>query len=442
MLLALLFLAPSLLHPGTPACAGARPHPNDGPDVDLRVRVREERVDVSVSFNLAFVDAIIDAPRADPDAVSAAEAAALRTALLDYLTLHNEVAIDGVLVTPLDRGFEVLPAPAHLIELFPAFGARALTKVQLELEYSAKAPPTELRLRWGPFPPDAPLRTEQGTPPVEVTAQLAAEGRDSLFTLTVDEPEFTWLGTGADAADRFLAVPALKTAGFIPAVSVVLVLSGCVVLVAALRSASDSALRRRGALVAVALLAGSVAARDVARVPLGGADLPSEDQARAVFTPLHANLYRAFDFEREGDVYDALARSVEGDLLDQLFDQVYRSLRNEDAGGAVSRVRSVEVLEAVVSDLAAVGGRPSFEVEALWQVEGAVVHWGHAHTRTNEYRARYGVRGGEQGWRIFSTQVLAERRVDAAPLGPLPPDGWEGWTGQPSDASAPGAADR
>jgi len=149
-----------------------------------------------------------------------------------------------------------------------------------------------------------------------------------------------------------------------------------------------------------------------------GVDLPSDAEAVSVFEPLHENIYRAFDYTDESDVYDALAESVDGPLLERLYDEVYRSLVLQEAGGAVSRVASVRHLDLAVEEIGVVGERalPGFVVDATWQVDGAVYHWGHAHTRTNEYRARYTVHAAEQGWRIAASEVLAQRRVDAAPL--------------------------
>ena len=53
-----------------------------------------------------------------------------------------------------------------------------------------------------------------------------------------------------------------------------------------------------------------------------------------------------------------------------------------------------------------------------WQVDGAVYHWGHAHTRLNEYRARYTVRAGDGGWRIARSEMLEQFRVSSSPLAP------------------------
>ena len=61
------------------------------------------------------------------------------------------------------------------------------------------------------------------------------------------------------------------------------------------------------------------------------------EQALAVFRPLHANIYRAFDYDTESDVYDALERVVEGKLLDRLYDEIYTDLVLADDGARSAR---------------------------------------------------------------------------------------------------------
>jgi hypothetical protein len=51
-------------------------------------------------------------------------------------------------------------------------------------------------------------------------------------------------------------------------------------------------------------------------------------------------------------------------------------------------------------------------------VTGAVFHWGHSHTRTNEYKARYTVIGTDEGWRISASRVLEQSRIDGVPGDP------------------------
>ena len=109
------------------------------------------------------------------------------------------------------------------------------------------------------------------------------------------------------------------------------------------------------------------------------------------------------------------------ELIETMSPEVYRSLVLQEAGGAVSRVSEVRHQDLVVEEIGVVGDLdlPGFVVDARWQVDGAVYHWGHAHTRTNEYRARYTVHAAEAGWRIAGSEVLEQRRIDAAPLSDL-----------------------
>jgi hypothetical protein len=177
-------------------------------------------------------------------------------------------------------------------------------------------------------------------------------------------------------------------------------------------------LRRRPAIwlgPVLGLVAIAIVLRDVAvlRVPApfgNKTELPDAAQARAVFEPLHANIYRAFDYSKEGDIYDALARSVEGEYLEQLYRQVYESLVMRDEGGAMSRVQSVEQLSFELLGTRHVGDQPALDVEASWRVKGAVFHWGHDHVRVHDYDARYTLLGTEQGWRIAQHEVLGTLR--------------------------------
>jgi hypothetical protein len=139
----------------------------------------------------------------------------------------------------------------------------------------------------------------------------------------------------------------------------------------------------------------------------------TEAEAMNIFTPLHANIYRAFDYTREGDIYDALARSVDGPMLDSVYNDVYRGLVMQEEGGAVARVRKVSVLETALLDARQDSHGPSdgFRVRARWRVEGVVYHWGHSHTRENEYSAEYAVGARSEGWRIVDAVPLEQRRI-------------------------------
>ena len=45
-------------------------------------------------------------------------------------------------------------------------------------------------------------------------------------------------------------------------------------------------------------------------------------------------------------------------------------------------------------------------------MEGQVYHWGHSHTRVNEYEADYAVLSTPAGWRIAASSIREQFRVD------------------------------
>jgi hypothetical protein len=142
--------------------------------------------------------------------------------------------------------------------------------------------------------------------------------------------------------------------------------------------------------------------------------LPAEPEARALFESLHRNIYRAFDYRDEGQVYDALARSLAPELIDPVYGEVYRSLRMqlEQDEVAACQIRAVRILEGTV-ELPPAPAEPAFDVVARWEVIGTVRHWGHGHWRTNRYSARYRVRWAPaDGWRIGAVEILGQERVD------------------------------
>ncbi len=169
------------------------------------------------------------------------------------------------------------------------------------------------------------------------------------------------------------------------------------------------------------VLAGAFFLRDTGRFSVPSPfsskrPLPDEQKALAIFLPLHANIYRAFDYSKESDVYDALSRSVDGRLLEGMYADIYKSLIQQEQGGALSRVRSVDPLETKIVKIAYEDESPAFRVETRWRVKGAVVHWGHTHERTNEYRARYDVALRSSGWRIAAVETLSQKRIEDAGL--------------------------
>jgi hypothetical protein len=111
-----------------------------------------------------------------------------------------------------------------------------------------------------------------------------------------------------------------------------------------------------------------------------------------------------------------LAKSVDGTLLRDLYLKMRRGLEMQEQGGAVSRVREVLIQDGQ-------GRRPPSPVEATsdargfgyrckWTVKGSVQHWGHLHSRTNQYEAVFTVEPRDNAWKITRMEVLNEQRLN------------------------------
>jgi hypothetical protein len=147
--------------------------------------------------------------------------------------------------------------------------------------------------------------------------------------------------------------------------------------------------------------------------PLAGPTQITSEEADNVFQSLHTNTYQAFEYRDEGEIYDALSTSVDGNLLRELYLQIRHGLEMQEQGGAVSHVREVKIVEGSKEALS-----PSNEVDShgfryrcRWTVNGTVEHWGHIHSRTNEYEALFTVEPDEDEWKITALELLDEQRV-------------------------------
>ncbi len=133
-------------------------------------------------------------------------------------------------------------------------------------------------------------------------------------------------------------------------------------------------------------------------------------EAKLILESLLKNVYRAFDFREEQDVYDKLALSIHGDLLADIYLQHRKSFAVQKAGGAQAKVKEVNIIDASAE---AVGDEShTFNFKSQWIVMGNVGHWGHVHTRINQYDAIVKVKAIDGHWKIIDLELLEEKRID------------------------------
>ena len=399
-------------------------HPQDGPHVDLRIVIEDDRVVLNVEMNLVFLDEMVDLDREDPARISREEWADVPMVLEDHFLNDAIVRIDGVRVDPELEGLQINDPDLRLLPLFPVSGEQGLRKIRFELVYpTPEAPADRVEIVWTTYPPDI-LKDLPDPPPIAIAADVQAEGLRVPFVISADEPAYTWYRRGGDLESRLAPVPTpptpVEASWPILAICLAILAAGCMPMAfGGSRSRSRSRVLGWVAVETTLIsLAATVLVLDVGTYTTTKSLAPPDGiEAEEIFRPLHQNIYRAFDYVEEGSIYDALARTADADFVDALYRTIFRGLVMEEEGGAVARVARVRPLEIDVLESGAERdseGRewPSFRIRCRWLVDGVVTHWGHSHARTNEYDAIWSVAERPGGWRLTGAEITRQDRVE------------------------------
>lgn len=163
--------------------------------------------------------------------------------------------------------------------------------------------------------------------------------------------------------------------------------------------------------VAVWLL-GAVLMSQLLVIPIssgtGIPEITKAEEAQKIVTPLLRNVYRAFDHHIESDVYDVLARSVDGELLRKLYLETIQALTLDGREG--TRVTIAE-FSATVDKVEPDSKGDGFIADCNWMARGIVGHWGHSHPRVNIYNARVTITPTKGEWKLTGLEVQEVRRL-------------------------------
>ena len=133
----------------------------------------------------------------------------------------------------------------------------------------------------------------------------------------------------------------------------------------------------------------------------------SKPESETLISELLKNTYRAFDFRNESDVYDKLAISNDGDLLTDIYLQTKKGMVLENQGGISVKVNDVKVFDVEEVE----SGKVGLAYKCTWQVKGTVGHWGHIHSRTNQYNAILYIEAVNSVWKFFNIDMIEEKRL-------------------------------
>ena len=365
-----------------------------------RFEVRHE-----ILIPLASLATMIDFARADPYYLEIPEQDLAAEQMRKFFSVGNDVTIDGIPVQPVfDRvDFYGLDLRDFAMQSERSRMSMANGRVGLILAYPCKSPPKEVTVSWDLF--NDAIKT------VDSVIFVGNKVEKTQFSSFIDSNTWRWTADGSIpelpalteiAADDMPKKPAPQ----VPLGSAAILVMGFVILV--LRRPGNFAARSS---ILAALMIASWIAWPFMRysLPIKTAYASVEaTTADSVFERLHQNMFRAFDYYSESDVYDALARSVDGPLLRDLYLKIQDSLRVREQGGAVSRIDEVQLETGNMLESQTGAEIPAFDYRCKWNLVGSIEHWGHIHQRINQYDAQFHVELRDGSWKITSMQTLDE----------------------------------
>ena len=366
-----------------------------------------------VLIPLATLSTFLDFERADPAYLEIAEQDAAAEKIKAFFSSGNPVEIDGVVVQPvfdrvdfygLDLRDFAVRAERRRINLYNG-------RVGVIMSYSTKGMPQEVKVSWDIF--NDVMKT------VDSVVIAFDEVDKTKFSMFQPDNTYEWTAGNrpppppisgvADEAAQY-ARPQIE----IPLASAGLSLIALLALVCPLTGRCNWP-QALGTTVVLGALAWGLSGWQVRSFDAPWAPTPKipAERAAQVFERLHKNIFRAFDYHSEDEIYDALAKSVDGDLLRELYLQIIDSLKIKEQGGAVSHIQEVRIVEGHLEskpDSAPTANRPQFNYRARWELVGTVEHWGHIHQRTNQYDATFVVQLIDDAWKITGMQILDENQ--------------------------------
>jgi hypothetical protein len=362
------------------------------------INEREVRHEILVPF--FTLESWFPIGRDSEEVLTVAEQRAVEEDLLAFLRKHNRVKINGTPVAVELAQLEFF-GPGHRdfarqapVADVGVYGARAGVIVS----FPATEPPREVEFVWDFFNRHMDHLTPRIYP---YDGELRRGYLDSF------ERRIVWRRPDAPELAALETIPPPQSPPRVE-LPLVTIAGGFGFALATLCLLSASTRGSRGMFVAIGVSAavaavwGTTGPRASLPQPFSRAEPLSEPEARAIFEPLHRNLYRAFERRTEEEIYDTLAKSVAGPLREEIYLYIRQKLAMEDQGGSLPRVEEVGLENGRLKEVAAdKGAHRAFQFEAVWTVTGTVEHWGHIHSRHRRYAVLFTLQGyKDEGWRI------------------------------------------
>jgi hypothetical protein len=346
----------------------------------------------------------------NPDWIETHEQARLRQQVGQFFVGQSQVQIDGERSRPLldrvqfvrvtQQGIQSITSPTRL--------ALPAAIIGVILAYVTPGIPQEVTMNWDLF-------NHRIT---SVPASMIDPVSALPYDLTPDAPVLTWTNRLANygyqvASVQAVAVNAAARQLRLPLLSLVL-FAVANLLCLSIRSRSPYGVSVRLRVIAgVLMLMIGIVVWPYGRVaidhPFVDPYVMPEAEVQSILAGLLRNTYRAFDFRREDDIYDALAVSVTDELITDVYLQSRKRLELDDQDGARANVQAVDLINT--RQIGPPGNDLSMTFHCTWDVAGSVEHWGHAHWRRNRYEAMITIKPVQKTWKLSALDLTDERRL-------------------------------
>lgn len=133
-----------------------------------------------------------------------------------------------------------------------------------------------------------------------------------------------------------------------------------------------------------------------------------KNKAQELTEILLKETYECFAQRDEEQLYDKLEKAVQSEALEDLYLTIQKQIKSTKDDEAQVEIDQIKLINAELKEQAYNTEKLSYEfqVKAQWQVDGSLVHWGHAHKRSNLYSGHITIAAKEKSsWKILSTEV-------------------------------------
>jgi hypothetical protein len=327
--------------------------------------------------------------------------AGLKEQIAEFLLTQMELVVDGETVTPALQRINFLKRTLKSsIVIDPPEELDAISAT-LGVIYSVPTEtlPKESRVTWNLF-----------SPKMQVVRSAATDEAGPMpYKLRPDDNVLVWknfLKNPTIPAIKAVAPPVTEKLIRIPFGTVLCL----IILIPLVRSLHRGKGKRAAFAGGAAMLVCAVVIYPLLSfaVPISTRPELADDAATDVVSGLMRNIYTSFDFRDENTIYDALAQSLDGGLLTEVYLETKKSLELQSQGGARVKVKKVVLEKAEFQPLETGDG---FRARCTWDVMGSVGHWGHIHQRTNRYDAELVIQPVDGQWKITNLEIFEEQRI-------------------------------